>query len=152
MSNTNTRGPLNSAAPTTATLIGGVYNTVPPAPNDQQVTALQQDSEGNLLVNVVVGGGGSSKTPQNPAAPAEVTVNQTTTPVLAANATRTGLVLTNLSNGVISIGLGAPAVLDSGISLTPNGVWVMDGFTFVTTAINAIAQTAGSVLAVQELS
>jgi hypothetical protein len=129
-----------------------VYNTVPPAPNDQQVTALQQDSEGNLLVNVVVGGGGSSKTPQNPAAPAQVSVGVTTTSVLGANAARTGLVLTNLSNGVISIGLGASAVLNSGITLTPNGVWVMDAFTFVTTSINAIAQFGASILAVEELS
>jgi hypothetical protein len=94
----------------------------------------------------------ASKTPQTPAAPAQVSVAVTTTSVLAANASRTGLVLTNLSNGVISIGLGAPAVLDSGISLTPNGVWVMDAFTFVTTTINAIAQFAGSTLAIEELS
>src|SRR6202166_3475248 len=117
------RGPLLSPVPTTPIVVGAVYNATPPAPQDEQGCTLQVDSQGNLLVNVAVGGSGSSKTPQNPSAPAEVTVAQTTTPVLVANPARTGLVLTNLSNGIISIGLGAPAVLDSGITLTPNGVW-----------------------------
>jgi hypothetical protein len=58
----NTRGPLNSADPTTSVLVGGVYNEVAPAPADQQPCALQVDNEGNLLVNVAVGGGGSGGT------------------------------------------------------------------------------------------
>lgn len=52
-----TRGPLNSAEPTTSILISGVYNAQAPAPADEQVCALQLDSEGNLLVNVMEGGG-----------------------------------------------------------------------------------------------
>jgi hypothetical protein len=146
---TNTRGPLNSAEPTTSVLVGGVFNETPPAPTDGQVCAIQFDSEGNILVNVAEGGGG--KTPQNPEAPTQVTVGVASTAVLGANTARTGLVLTNVSNSVISIGLGAAAVLNSGITLNPNGVWVMDAFTFVTTAINAIAASASSALAVQEL-
>jgi hypothetical protein len=56
----NTRGPLNSSAPTTSVLVGGVYNAVPPTPADEQELALQLDSEGNLLVNIAVGGGGGT--------------------------------------------------------------------------------------------
>lgn len=50
-------GPLNSAAPTTATLIGGVYNVTSPAPAAGQESALQIDANGNLLVNIAAGGG-----------------------------------------------------------------------------------------------
>src|SRR2546429_119197 len=50
-------GPLNSSAPTTATLIGGVYNVASPAPLDKQELALQLDINGNLLVNIAAGGG-----------------------------------------------------------------------------------------------
>lgn len=56
----NLRGPLNSADPTTSILVGGVYNEVFPAPEDQQSCALQLDNEGNLLVNVAVGGSGGT--------------------------------------------------------------------------------------------
>ncbi len=141
---------LNSQNPSSALPVGGQYNATPPAPGNGQTLPLQQDSEGNLLVNVAAGGGG--KTPQNPAAPGQVTVGATSTPVLLANPSRTGLVLTNVSANIISIGLGAAAVLNYGITLTPNGVWVMDEFTFITVAINAIAGMAGSALAIQEFS
>jgi hypothetical protein len=56
----NTRGPLNSADPSTSFIVGGVFNASPPAPADQQPCALQLDSQGNLLVNVAVGGGGTA--------------------------------------------------------------------------------------------
>jgi hypothetical protein len=51
-------GPLNSPKPTTAQIVGGVHNVVAPAPLDGQALPLQQDADGNLLVNVAVGGGG----------------------------------------------------------------------------------------------
>ena len=51
-------GPLNSSKPTTSVIVGGVYNSTTPAPANKQALALQQDNEGNLLVNVAVGGGG----------------------------------------------------------------------------------------------
>jgi hypothetical protein len=47
-------GPLNSAAPTTSQVVGGVYNAVVPTPASGQALALQVDNEGNLLVNVAV--------------------------------------------------------------------------------------------------
>src|ERR1035437_180915 len=53
-------GPLNSPAPTTAIIVGGVYNTVAPAPAAGQACALQFDANGNLLTNA--GGGGGAVT------------------------------------------------------------------------------------------
>lgn len=70
--------------------------------------------------------------------------------VVAANPIRTGLTLINISANNISFGIGTPAVLSSGITLTPNGVWEMDSFTFSVGAINAIASGAGSTLSIQE--
>lgn len=46
-------GPLNSSSPSTSIVVGGVYNATTPSPVNKQALALQQDSSGNLLVNVV---------------------------------------------------------------------------------------------------
>jgi hypothetical protein len=94
----------------------------------------------------------STKTPLNAAAPTAVSVGVGTTPVLAANPKRKGLVLVNTSGNNISIGIDAPAVLNSGITLTPNGAWTMNEFTFSKGAINAIAAGGASNLAVQEFT
>jgi hypothetical protein len=51
---------LNSSAPTTAELVGGVYNAGAVAPVDGQALPLQLDSAGNLKVNIITGGGGGS--------------------------------------------------------------------------------------------
>lgn len=83
-------------------------------------------------------------------APAAASVGLTSAQAVAANANRKGLTLTNLSAGNISFGIGAAAVLGSGVTLTPNGVWEMDKYTFSTAAINAIAAGAAAALAIQE--
>lgn len=93
-----------------------------------------------------------SKTPLSPSSPTSTSVAVTSGAAIAANANRKGLIFTNTSSGNISFGLGAAAVLNSGITLTPNGVWVMDEYTFTTGAINAIAAVAASNLAIQELT
>lgn len=88
-----------------------------------------------------------------PAAPTSATVGVTSALAVAANTSRKGLVLTNTSNNTISLGFGAnAAVLNSGITLTPNGVWVLDEFTYTTQAVNAIASGATSNLSIQEYS
>lgn len=89
---------------------------------------------------------------QSPASPTAATVGVTTASAVSSNASRTGLVLTNTSGNIISLGLGAAAVLNSGITLFPYGSWTMDQFTFTTGAINAIASAASSNLAIQEFS
>src|SRR6266478_4105866 len=48
-------GPLNSSAPTTAFIIGGVYNVTSPAPTPGQALPLQIDANGNILVNIAAG-------------------------------------------------------------------------------------------------
>lgn len=82
--------------------------------------------------------------------PTSATVGTSSASVLAANTNRRGLVLTNLSVNNISFGLGVAAVLGSGITIVPNGVWVMDEYTFSTQQIFAIAGGASSALAIQE--
>ena len=95
----------------------------------------------------------STKTPLTGATPTFATVGITSAQVLAANTNRKGFVFVNTSANNISFGIGAnAAVLGSGITLTPNGVWVSDEYNFTTSAINAIASGAGSNLTVQEFS
>lgn len=85
-------------------------------------------------------------------APSSVVVGITSISVVSANALRKGLILTNTSNKTISLGLdGASAVLNTGITLSPNGVWVMDAYTFTTGEITAIASAASGNLAIQEM-
>lgn len=94
----------------------------------------------------------TEKIDQAAAAPASASVGLTSAQVVAANANRSGLVLTNVSNNRISLGFGSTAVLNSGITLYPGGIFVMDSFMFDTAAVNAIASIAASGLAIQEYS
>lgn len=85
-------------------------------------------------------------------APIAVAVGAASGAVLALNTSRKGAIFTNTSANTISFGLsGSAAVLNSGITLAPYGVWIMDQYTFTTGAITAIASAAASNLAVQEL-
>ena len=117
-----------------------------------------KEGSGSATVNVqhvIVDSGSISTggtTPLTPASPGAATVGVASGSVLAANASRTGLVLVNTSTNTISIGFGAAAVLNSGITLTPNGAFTMQSSTFTTTEIFAIASGAGSNLAIQEYS
>lgn len=86
-------------------------------------------------------------------APAAASVGVTHGQVLAANANRRGLVLVNTSTNVISIAFGSSAVLNSGITLEPNGgSFTMDEYTFTTAAVDAIASGGSSNLAIQEFT
>jgi len=95
----------------------------------------------------------STKTPLTGSAPTFATVGVTSAQVIAANASRKSLVLINTSANNISFGIGAnAAVLNSGITLTPNGVWESDEYSYVTSAINAIAAGASSNICIQEFT
>ena len=83
-------------------------------------------------------------------APAATSVGVASAAALAANANRKGLILVNTSAATISLGVGVAAVLNSGITLKPNGSFNMDQFNLFTGAINAIASAAASNLAIQE--
>lgn len=81
--------------------------------------------------------------------PASASVSSTDSVVLAANASRKKMVIMNLGTVNVNFGDGATAVVNSGITLTPNGTWVMDRYTFTTAAIHAICSTT-AILAIQE--
>lgn len=96
-----------------------------------------------------------ARTPQFPAVPTSATVSTLSSAVVSANPSRSGLILTNTSNNIISIALGpsaTSAVLYSGITLTPYGCFTMDSNSFTTGAIYAIASAGSSNLAIQEFS
>lgn len=88
----------------------------------------------------------------SPASPTAATVGVASAQALASNSNRKGLIVVNTSKNTISLGLGAAAVLNSGITLVPGGSWEMDAFTLTTGVINAIASAASSNLAIQEFS
>ena len=82
--------------------------------------------------------------------PAVGSVGVASASLLAANASRKGCVITNTSVNNISLGFGAAAVLGSGITLPPWGVFQMDEYMFSVAQIFAIASAAASSVAVQE--
>lgn len=92
----------------------------------------------------------SSRTGITANSPTNVSVGVATTALVATNANRKGLIIMNLSTATVSLGIGVSAVLNSGITLYPGGIWTMDEYSFNTAAINAIAGTAASSVAYQE--
>lgn len=85
-------------------------------------------------------------------APATGSVGVTSASLVAANASRRGLVIVNLSVNTVSFGIGQAAELNKGISLTQNGVWEMDAATFSLAQIFAIASAGSSTVSVQEFT
>lgn len=81
--------------------------------------------------------------------PASAAVTSSSAIVVAANAARKRMVITNLGTVPVFIGDAQPAVMNSGIVLFPNGVWVMDPYTFTIYPIHAIC-SGSSTLAIQE--
>lgn len=95
----------------------------------------------------------STKTALTASTPTFATVGTSSAQVVASNASRKSLVLINTSSNSISFGIGSnPAVINRGITLTPNGVWESDEYSYVTSAINAIASGASSNLTIQEFT
>jgi len=79
-----------------------------------------------------------------------LTIGVVSAEILGLTLDRRGMKIINLSNNKISFGLGEVAVLDSGITLYPGGVWNMDEYDWTIVPIEAIASGAGSVIGVQE--
>jgi hypothetical protein len=88
--------------------------------------------------------------PLQPLAPLSANVGITSTLILFANPSRTSAVFINRSLNVVSFAIDFPAILNAGITLIPNGVWVMDPYTLATGTIFAIASASSSVVAIQE--
>lgn len=99
------------------------------------------------------GGTVSTKTPLVAGTPSGSTVGTSSSVVVASNAARKGLIVTNLSPNVVSLAIGTPAVLNSGITMTGYGsVWQESEYDFVTGDIYAIASAASSLISIQEFS
>lgn len=92
------------------------------------------------------------KMPLTVSSPATATVGVSSSTVLSLNTNRKGMCIINVSLSKVSFAIGTTAVLNSGITLYPGGVWVMDDYTYATGAINAIASIASSVISIQEFT
>ena len=113
-----------------------------------------KDPSGNLVpLNVDASGNlkTASKGDLVPSTPTFATVGTSSAQAVAANTSRTGLVLINTSTARISLAFGTSAVLYSGITLNASGgTFEMDEFMFDTGAVHAIASAAGANLGIQE--
>jgi hypothetical protein len=85
-----------------------------------------------------------------PLAPTFATVGLASGLVLAANLDRRSVRMINTSANIISLAFGFPAVLYSGLTLFPSGVYNMDDYDFSEYDIFGIASGAASNLAIQE--
>lgn len=92
----------------------------------------------------------STKADLTPSSPTFATVGTGSALAVAASATRKGLELVNLSNGLISLAFGTGAILRSGVTLYPGGSFHMDEFSFDLGTVNAIASNPASILSIQE--
>ena len=89
--------------------------------------------------------------PLTASGPGSASVGVASAEAVPANGNRKGLVVTNLSDNTISLGFGAAAVLNAGITLlAQGGSWTMTRETYTTQQVRAIASGAASTLAFQE--
>ena len=79
-------------------------------------------------------------------------VTTTNSVVLAANADRTYIVIQNIGADTVYINFDAAASVGGGIQLLPGANWITQIPQFTETAINAIAETTSSTLAVYEIA
>ncbi len=85
-------------------------------------------------------------------APTTASVNTTSTLILAANTSRTGLYLSNTSTQQISLGFnGNAAAYQNGITLFPGEKFWMDASSFSTGAIYAITSGSTTYIGIQEM-
>lgn len=145
---------LEAALPSGSNTIGGVTQS-----GTWLVTSKTEDGSGNNITSTAITSGTkqalnttSEKVPLTVSSPTTATVGVATGVVIATNANRKGLTIVNVSANKVSFGLGVSAVLNSGITLYPGGVWVMDEFTFTIAAVNGIASAASSVVSIQEFT
>lgn len=92
-------------------------------------------------------------TPQTANGPATFSVGVASAQALAANASRKGVIIVNVSAAKVCLGIAAAAVIDSGICLQPDASLSLLNGSFdgvPTGAINAIAASAASSISIQE--
>lgn len=122
--------------------------------DDNGSTLSVDDGGASLTVDgtVAVSGLAGSTTAS---APTTQTIGTTSGTVVASNANRKGLALTNTSTSGQRISLhmaGGAAVLDSGRTLWPGDIFEMDPWSFTTAQINGIASAASATLGIQEMT
>lgn len=109
-----------------------------------QINPSTEDTLQDVLTNV----GTVVLTPSTPTA---ATVGVTSASILVSNALRKGCYFINTSTAFISLGLGTPAVLYSGITIPPMWFHFMEsGKDLVDEEIFAIASAAAANLSIQE--
>src|SRR6266436_4817049 len=131
-------GPLNSSAPTTAFIIGGVYNVTSPAPTPGQALPLQIDANGNILVNIAAGAASGTQY-------ADGTTQATPTGTVALGKNPTNILHSlsldasgNLNVNVAVGGGGGVQFADNAISgATPTGTLAM-GWDSVNSKVRAL--------------
>jgi hypothetical protein len=116
------------------------------SPSLLQWVKVTADVDGNLNVNVASARPSIAWTAPSPAT---VTVGSVDSIVIAQNDNRKGMVITNIGDVDVFFGIGATSVMNSGITLVPNGTWVMDQDTFTKAALHAVC-ISSSILSYQE--
>lgn len=83
--------------------------------------------------------------------PSMAGVGTTSERIVAENYSRVGLMITNISDGTVYLGIGNTATLKAGIVLNAGGgAWSMDDYSYSKEAITAIAHSGTLVIAFQE--
>jgi hypothetical protein len=136
----------NGATTTTTFTLGAVLSQTCPVPSTHRTgDGVNTEQDGQLVIQVP----GRMSLTYN--APFSVSVGTSSTTFLAANTARKGFCTTNTTSATVSYGIGQTAILNSGITLFPGGVWCMDDYNFSTAQINSIASVAASVVPGQEM-
>lgn len=134
---------------------GGQYNATPPLLTDQQTSAFQVDSAGNLKITTGGGGTGGITVIGTQVTYTDrsgtVTLGGSAQTIMASNASRRGFIVQNQSSGDLWISsLGAAAATQPSIWL-PAGAYYEPPFTGVpTAAISLFGATTGQAFAARE--
>ena len=123
-----------------------VYNSTLPTFTNGQRADNQSDANGAQFV--------STKVPRTYSAPTTALVNTTSTLILAANANRKGLYLSNTTaTQQISLGFnGNAAAYQNGLTLFPGEKFWMDEYSFSTGAVYAITSGSTTYIGIQEIT
>lgn len=126
--------------------VSGIYNSTLPTFTNGQRADFQTDAKGAQIV--------STKVPRTYSAPQTALVNTTSTLILAANANRKGLYLSNTTGAQqVSFAFdGNAAAYQYGITLYPGEKFWMDEYSFSTGAIYAITTGTTTYIGIQEIT
>ena len=123
--------------------------------NDEPVPKCTIEHYNNLAgaqANSAVLESGTSDFPTGDLASSFPAVTTTNSVVLAANVDRTYIVIQNIGADTVYINFDSPAAVGGGIQLLPGANWITQIPQFTATAINAIAESTSSTLAVYEIA